>query len=180
MNFTYKPSDIGKFAMSGFDSIEPNIHPTAIIYPNVKLGVNVKIGAYAVIGGPPEHRDYFNKPYKSVVIEDNVWIGNHVTIDSGTERDTFIDRGSIILCHSQIGHDAKIGVCCTISCHAVIGGHSVIFSGTNIGIGAMIHQNVKVPPDCMIGMGTIVTKKTKMQPNSKYVGNPARYLSPNK
>lgn len=155
------------------------IHPTAIIYPNVKLGNNVTIGAYAVIGGCPEHRDYFDKPYKGVVIGDNCWIGEAVTIHAGTTQDTIIGNDVTLLTKCQIGHDAVIEDGCTISCLACVCGHSVIKTKTNIAVSAVIHQKVTVPEGCMIGMGAIVTKKTEMQPYSKYVGNPARYLSPN-
>jgi UDP-N-acetylglucosamine acyltransferase len=80
----------------------------------------------------------------------------------------------------HIGHDAYVFQDCTLSCHCLIGGHTIIQKETNIGLGAIVHQKLIVPPGCMIGMGTVITKKTQMQANSKYVGNPARYLSPNK
>lgn len=156
------------------------IHQTAIIHPNVKLGDNVTIGAYSVIGGCPEHKDYFNKPYKGVVIGDNVWIGEAVTVHAGTAQDTIIGNDVILLTKCQIGHDVVIEDGCTISCLACVCGHSVIQSNTNIAVGAVIHQKVTVPSGCIVGMNSCVTKRTEMQPNSKYVGNPARYLSPNK
>lgn len=175
----YRNKDIGRFIMSGFDSVEPNIHPTAIIYPNVTIGENCYIGPYCIIGAPPEWKGH-EEDSKGVIIMDNVRITGHVTIDSGAIEPTRIGNNCYIMKGVYIGHDVYIENNCTISCHALIGGHVFIERDTNIGLGAIIHQKVQIPPDCMIGMGTIVTKKTEMQPNSKYVGNPARYLSPNK
>lgn len=155
------------------------IHPTAIVYPNVKLGRNVYIGAYSVIGGPPEHREYWDKEYKGVIIGNNVRISNHVTIDAGCTNNTTIGVGSIILAHAHIGHDCSIGYKVTISCAALIGGYSSISNNCNIGLGAILHQYSVIPEGCMIGANAFIGKTLVMEPNSKYVGVPARYLSPN-
>ena len=154
------------------------IHPTAVIYPNVTIGDNCYIGAYCIIGAPPEWKGREHES-KGVWIGDNTRITGHVTIDSGVEDETIIGCSCYIMKGVHIGHDAFISNCCTLSCHALIGGHAWVGDNTNIGLGAILHQKIAVPPGCMIGMGTVVTKKTEMQPNSKYVGNPARYLSPN-
>lgn len=154
------------------------IHPSAIIYPNVTIGENCYIGPYCIIGAPPEWKGH-EEDSKGVIICDNVRITGHVTIDAGATEPTRIGNNCYIMKGVHIGHDVKIWGNVTLSCHALIGGHSEICENVNIGLGAIIHQKVLVPKDCMIGMGAIVTKKTEMQPNSKYVGNPARYLAPN-
>lgn len=155
------------------------IHPTAIVRNNVILGDNVYIGAYSVIGGPPEHREFWDKDYGTVIIGNNVRISNHVTVDAGTTGATFIDHDCVLLAHSHVGHDANIGEGATISCGVRIGGHALIGKGTNVGLNACVHQKVIVPDGCMIGMGAIVNKSTALQPYSVYVGNPAKYLRPN-
>jgi UDP-N-acetylglucosamine acyltransferase len=154
------------------------IHPTAIIYPNVEIGENCYIGPYCIIGAPPEWKGR-EEEGKGVIIGDNTRITGHVTIDSGVNDKTRIGDNCYLMKGVHVGHDAYIEENCTISCHALIGGHVNIGDGCNIGLGAIVHQKQTVPFGCMIGMGTVITKKTEMQPNSKYVGNPARYLSPN-
>lgn len=154
------------------------IHPTAVIYPNVTIGENCYIGAYCIIGAPAEWKGKEHES-KGVIIGNNVRITGHVTIDSGVDKPTVIHNWCYIMKGVHIGHDAIIRKNVTLSCHALIGGHSIISHDVNIGLGAIVHQKIIVPPGCMIGMGTVVTKKTEMQLNSKYVGNPARYLSPN-
>ena len=155
------------------------IHPSTIIYPNVTIGKDCYIGAYCIIGAPPEWKGH-EEDSKGVVICDNVRITGHVTIDAGAIEPTRIGNNCYIMKGAHIGHDAYVEDDCTLSCHALIGGHANIGDGCNIGLGAIVHQKQSVPFGCMIGMGTVITKKTEMQPNSKYVGNPARYLSPNK
>lgn len=61
------------------------IHPTAIVHPNAKLGRNVVIGPYAIIG-------------ENVEIGDNCVIGPHVVIEGWTTIGTgnrFFHGGSI-------------------------------------------------------------------------------------
>lgn len=156
------------------------IHPTAIIYDNVEIGKNVYIGAYCIIGSPAEHKRYWNKPQKKVIIGNNAVIHGHVTIDAGTERDTFIGADVWLMKGVHIGHDAEIMNGATLSPKVCIGGHSKVGQNTNMGMGAIVHQRVNIPEDCMIGMGAIITKSTYMDKNGVYIGNPAYFLRWNK
>lgn len=156
-----------------------NIHPTAVIAENTMIGENFFVGAHSVIAGPPEHRDYWNKEYGTVIIGNNVRISNLVTVDSGTTGPTFINDNCVLLAHSHVGHDAIIGEGSTISCGAKIGGGCIIGKNVTIGLNATIHQGVHVPDGCMIGMNAVITKATKLFPYSVYVGNPAKYLKAN-
>lgn len=162
----------------GFIHPTAQIHPTSVIYPNVEIGPNVIIGPLCIIGAPAEWKGH-EKEDKGVYIEKGCIITGLVTIDSGVERVTTIGESCYLMKHSHIGHDAILGHYVTISCGAKIGGHCIIQSYCNIGLNAVIHQKVEIPLWCMIGMGTVVTKKTEMKTLCKYVGNPARYLSPN-
>lgn len=155
------------------------IHPTALIADNVVIGDNCYIGPYCLIGEPAEHKKFWGKKEWGVIISNDCVLTGHCTVDAGTVGNTILQRNVWMLKHSHVGHDAYIGEDAVISVGAIIGGHTIIETDCNIGLNASIHQNVCVPPGCMIGMGTVVTKKTEMQPYSKYVGNPARYLSPN-
>jgi len=154
-----------------------NIHKTAIIYPGVKIGKNVTIGAYCIIGAPAEDKKNWNTESEhSVVIGNNVIVTGHVTIDAGTVRNTIISDGSFIMKGCHIGHDVLIGHECVMSPHTLIGGHSFIDSFTNMGMGSVVHQRVVVPSGCMIGMNTTITKKSVLEPNGVYVGSPAKFI----
>lgn len=160
--------------------MKPFIHPTSVIYPNVIFGANIYVGAFCVIGGPAEHRDFWDDDSKGmVVIGDNVRISNHVTVDSGTEEITFIGDRCVLLAHSHVGHDARLENDVTISCGAKIGGHVRIGKHSNVGLNAVIHQHQVVPDGCMIGMGAVVTSKLIMEPFNIYAGNPAKIIGAN-
>lgn len=68
-----------------------NIHPTAVIGDNVKLGQNVKIGPYCVIDG-------------EVTLGDNVELKSHVVINGKTS----IGEGTVIFPFASIGYDPQI------------------------------------------------------------------------
>jgi UDP-N-acetylglucosamine acyltransferase len=100
-----------------------------------------------------------------------------VTIDAGTEVPTIIEDGCFIMKHAHIGHDCRIMNNVTISCGAKIGGHSIIGEGSNIGLNAVLHQFSIIKRGCMIGASAFF--KGESEPEMKYAGVPAKYLSPN-
>jgi UDP-N-acetylglucosamine acyltransferase len=155
-----------------------NIHPTAIIYPNVYIGENVTIGPYCIIGAPPEWKGHEHES-KGVIIGNGTIITGLVTIDAGVERPTTVGTNCYIMKHAHIGHDANIKSRVTISCGAKIGGHAVVNLDCNIGLNAVIHQKQNIAKGCMIGMGAVVTKKLITEPYKKYAGNPAKYIGEN-
>lgn len=157
-----------------------NIHPTAIIYPNVEIGDNVTIGAYCIIGAPAEDKKTWPNEGKGVMIGDNVIITGHCTIDSGTEQSTKIYKDCFIMKQVHIGHDAQIGVGVTIAPQCSIGGHVIVHDYANIGMGTKIHQRCKIGAYSMVGMGAVVTKKTPIWPYGKFAGVPARHLGVNR
>lgn len=155
----------------------PIIHPTAIVYPNVTLSDDVVIGAYAVIGGPPEHRDYSHEPHAGVYIESGVRIFEFVTVHSGTAAPTHIGKDSWIFNHSHISHDVEIGECATIAGHASVGGHVVINDYAFIGGRATIHQHCVIGAFAMIGMCAAV--RSHVPVGETWMGIPARPSGPN-
>ena len=112
------------------------IMPTALIGENVELGENCYIGAGAIIGTVPEHRDYFlgGKKFAGVRIGNGVFIGDGVTIHAGTTSDTLIGNNCTILCHSHVGHDAFLEDDVDVSPNAMIGGHAVLMRGSVLGV----------------------------------------------
>ena len=173
------------------------IHPTAIIGKDVVLGKGNEIGAYCiitgnttignnnvfesfcVIGSEPEHKAYFGKPNKGVLIGNNNVIREYVTINAGCERTTQLMDNCIMLRGSHLGHDVVVENKVTISCNVLVGGHSMIGLGANLGLGAILHQFSEIGCFSMIGMGSVVTKKSKIQCFGTYAGNPAKYIKEN-
>lgn len=176
---------------------ENEIHPTAIIGKKVKIGKGNMIGANVIIqgettigdnnvfepfcsiGNEPEHKDFFGKKNKGLIIGSNNIFREYVTINAGCYMPTRLLDNIIMLRGSHIGHDSYISSDCTISCNVVIGGHSLLGLGVNMGIGSICHQYSKIGSYAMIGMGAIITKKVSPQCFGMYVGNPAKYIKEN-
>jgi len=153
------------------------IHPTAIIGDNVILGNNNYIGPYCLIGEPAEHKKFWNKEIGKVIIGNGNIITGLVTIDAGTEYDTYIGNNCFIMKHAHIGHDCQIHHNVTISCGAKIGGHSVVGQNSNIGLNAVLHQFSIIRDGCMIGASAFF--KGTSEAETKYAGVPARNIGKN-
>ena len=133
---------------------ETYIHPTAVIYPGVKIGTGCYIGAYAVIGAPAEDKgNWLSDDNKSVVIGDNVIINGSCTIDAGTCCDTVIENSAFIMKGVHIGHDAIVRQSAVLSPRVLIGGHSIVGANTNMCMGSIVHQRCEVPHGSMIVTG---------------------------
>lgn len=155
------------------------IHPTAVIYPGVQVGENVYIGAFCLIGAPPEHDAFPTHGGGMVIICDNAHIDGMATIDSGTNTYTVIGAHSRLMKQCHVGHDAIIGQHVHLAPGARIGGHAEIGDYANIGMNATVHQNVSVAPGCMIGQSCAVVKTSNTLPFQKYVGVPAQRIGQN-
>jgi UDP-N-acetylglucosamine acyltransferase len=150
------------------------IHETAIIHYNVTMGKGNKIGAYTVIGSDGEIRGI--KEFKGkVVIGDNNIISELVTIQRpANEASTIIGDDNLIMAHSHIGHDAKIGSNCEISTGSIIGGYATVRDGAKIKLGVTVRNRKVVGKNAIAGMGSVVVKD--VDEGSIVVGNPAKVL----
>ena len=155
------------------------IHKTAIIYPGVVIEENVEIGAYCIIGAPPEHLKHYKEESKGVIIRKGTILTGHVTIDAGIHSPTIIGNNCFIMKGVHIGHDGEIGNDCVISAHACLAGHVKVGNHSNIGIGVNIHQFSLIGGGSMVGMGSNVTKKSIVRPFHKVVGSPAKSIGIN-
>jgi UDP-N-acetylglucosamine acyltransferase len=129
-----------------------NVHPTAIVDPNAKIGKEVKIGAYSIIGA-------------NVELEDRVNIMSHVCIDGHTK----IGEDTTIYPFSVIGYappDLKykgeesrlvIGKNCTLREHVTIHtGTADDRMETTIGDNCLLMANAHVAHDCVLGNNVIM------------------------
>ena len=173
------------------------IHPTAVIGENVKLGNNNYIGAFCYIigdtvigdnnrfeafcsvGTEPEHKAYFGKPNKGVIIGNGNVFREYVTINAGCEKPTIVNDDVLMLKASHIGHDSTIMSNCTLACNVLIAGHSLLGRYVNMGLGSVCHQYSRIGSGSMIGMGTVITKKVNPKCFGLYVGTPPRCLKMN-
>ena len=152
-----------------------SIHPTAIIYPNVKMGKGNKIGAYCVIGSDGEIRD--TKEFEGwVEIGDNNVISELVTIQRPAVKGqvTKIGSGNIIMAHSHIGHDAVIGNGCEISTGCIIGGYATIEDTAKLKLGVTVRNRKVIRQGATVGMGAVVV--SNIDAHTIVIGNPAKRM----
>ncbi len=157
-----------------FSKFHPSnkIHHTAVIHDNVTLGKNNVIGAYTVIGSNGEIRGATEFKGKVIIGSGNV-ISELVTIQCPQEE-TFTEIGdnNLIMAHSHIGHDVKIGSECEICTGSIIGGYAVIEDQVKIKLGCTIRNRKIIGQGSLVGMGSVVVKD--VEPGSVVYGNPAK------
>lgn len=148
-----------------------NVHRTAIIHPNVKLGKGNTIGAYCVIGAEGFIRG--NPKYNgTVTIGDNNKFGSHCTVMVGPEGETEIGSDNLIMNYSNIGHNAYIGSYCEIGVNAVLGGHCCIEDSVQLKMSVTVRNRKTIGQGSLVGMGSVVVKDIGR--NEVVYGVPAR------
>lgn len=129
----------------------------------------------AIIGEPPQHRDWRNQEHFPPDVDDAAEIRAYCVIDSGFQRRTKIGA-SMLMAHVHVGHDVVIGDGCEVAPMTSIGGHVMIGDGVRIGQGATFKPGVKVGDGARIGMGAVVIRDVPA--GEIWAGNPAESLKP--
>lgn len=168
--------------------IEGTIHPTALIHHKAKLGKNVNIGPYTIIG-------------EGVEIADDVQIGAHTVIENGVVvGQNSIVRDHVTISHALIGKfvhikpGARIGQSgfgffidtsgdgnhitlpqlgrVIIHDHVEIGANSTVDRGsgddTIIGLGTRIDNLVQVAHNVHFGKGCVMVAQTGVAGSTKF------------
>ena len=128
----------------------------------------------AVIGEPPQHREFWRDPGTIMyqpVIADTARVGALTVVDSGLERHTTIGERTWLLCQVHVGHDTVIGDDCEVCTGTVIAGHCEIGDKVRIGINATIRPFVKIGDGARIGCGAVVIRDVPA--GEIWAGNPA-------
>ncbi len=135
------------------------IAATAIIHPNVRLGRNVIVEDYCIIGAL-----FAGYNGEETVIGDDAVIRSHTVIYAGNR----IGRGL------QTGNKANIRELNTIGDRVSIGTLSIVEHHVSIEDGVRIHSQVFVPEfsrlqrGCWIGPGTVITNaRLPLHPDTK-------------
>ena len=153
------------------------IHANASVYDHSVIGDHVIIHSGAVIGADAYYYQRRPEGYKKlescgrVIIEDDVEIGAHTSIDKGVSGDTIISKGTKFDNHVQVGHDTFIGRNCLIGAFCAIAGV------TRIEDDVILWANVLVNKDLVIGKGAVLlagsgTEKS-LEGGKTYWGIPA-------
>ena len=110
----------------------------------------------------------------AIVSKINVRIGEACTVMPGAiiMGNVDIGKGSLINCHTSIGHDSKLGEFVEICPGVMMAGNCTIGKGTFIGSGAVIFPGITIGENCIIGAGSVITKD--VPDHQKVIGNPGR------
>ncbi|MDL1914048.1 MAG: UDP-3-O-(3-hydroxymyristoyl)glucosamine N-acyltransferase [Bergeyella sp.] len=171
------------------------IHPTAVLEKNVRVGENCRVGSNVVIGEGTLIGDhvviqsgtvlggdafYYRKKKESfdrlcsvgnVVVEDYAEIGNLCSIDRGVTSSTIIGEGSVLDNQIQIGHDTVIGKRVLIASQVGIAGCCDIEDEVTI------WGQVGIASGTRIEKGTVLLAKTGVMSDLKkdtYLGTVAQ------
>jgi len=127
-----------------------NIASTVKILKNVKLGKNVTIEDFVIIGAPPRGKAEGDL---ETVIGDNATIRSHTVIYAGNKIGNNFQTGN----HVSVREENMIGD------NVSIGTKSVVEFKSKIGDGVRIHSQVFIPEycelqdDCWIGPNVVLT-----------------------
>ncbi len=148
---------------------------------NATVGPRVKIAQHVVIGcsGMGYERDADGRlvgfpQLGGVVLEADVDVAAHASVQRGALRDTVVRRGAKIGPHVNVGHNADIGEDVLVAGHAQLGGGCRLGARVVVWQSATIANGVSVGDDAVIGMGACLRKN--VGPGETWAGNPARRL----
>jgi UDP-N-acetylglucosamine acyltransferase len=139
---------IGPYAV-----IEANvvIGPRCLVGPHVHLTGWTQIGADnrfhtgSVIGDAPQDLKYAGQPTRLIIGDRNTF-REHVTVHRSNreEEETRIGSDNLLMAHSHVGHNTRVGNGVILANGAQLGGHVSIDDRAFISGNCLVHQFVRV------------------------------------
>lgn len=135
--------------------------PKPIIHPNVKLGRNVVIGDFVILGEPPRGK----RPGDlETVIGDNAVIRSHTVVYAGNRIGDGFQTGHQVMIREEnvIGDNVSVGT------GSIVEHHVVIEDGVRIHSQAFVPEESILRKGCWIGPRVCITNaKYPLSPNVK-------------
>ncbi len=151
------------------------IHPTAIISADAKIGHDVSIGPFAVIGAATIGDNSIIHPH--VVIADHVHIGNAVEIFPGAFLGKEPKGAGALARQPEFERTLQVGDGCSIGPHAVLFYDVEIGANSLLGDGASVREKCRIGSRCIISRyvtvnyNTTIGNETKIMDNTHVTGN---------
>lgn len=122
------------------------IGPGVVISGYARLGKDVVVRPYAVIGGDPQDVHFDRSVHSTVLIGDRVVLGEHSTVNRSTKLGgmTSVGEGCFIMASAHVGHDCVVESNVILAQGAMLGGHVHVGASAFIGGGGGVHQFVKI------------------------------------
>ncbi len=161
------------------------LYPRVVIYAGTTLADRVTVHAGSVLGADgfgyvrnSATGAYTQFPQQGrLVIEDDVEIGAHTTIDRGALEETRIARGSKIDNLVHIGHNVRIGRDVVIAAQTGISGSSSVGDGAILGGQVGVGEHAEIGPQVILGGGAGVLSQKKLRGAGQvFWGRPAKPL----
>lgn len=127
----------------------PDISPTAKIYPNVRLGADVRVGPWAIVGLPPDGAE---PGELETVVADGAVIRSHSVVYAGSMIGPRFQTGH----HALVGPGMEIGAGCSVGTNSMTAGYAELRDGARIhGLGyvgefASLHEDAWVGPYALV------------------------------
>lgn len=137
--------------------VAPQVHPTAIVAPDVELGAGVEVGPYAVIG-------------PKVTVGANTTIGPHAFIEKNTSlgAECVVAKGAVLGTAPQDlkyeGEDTRlvVGDGTTIREFATLNRGTRAAGSTVVGSGCLLMAYSHIAHDCVIGDRVVIANAVQM------------------
>ncbi|HEY9154890.1 MAG TPA: acyl-ACP--UDP-N-acetylglucosamine O-acyltransferase [Opitutaceae bacterium] len=154
------------------------IHPTAIVDPGAKLGVDCEIQAYAIVSKYAEIGDRCVISSHAVIGSEPQYLGfdprikSHVSVGARSVirefstinrsiyegKATTLGEDCFLMTNVHLAHDVKVGKGVVIVNNAVLAGHVTVDDFAFIGGAAAFHQFTRIGTMAMIGGVARVTR----------------------
>jgi len=130
-----------------------SIDSHAIIKRLTRVGKDVRIGHFSVVGGDPQHLSFDSDIPSSAVLGDGARLGEGVTVHRSMYENgrTVIGRDCFLMGYSHVAHDCQVGDRTILANGALLGGHVILGTDVFVGGGAGLHQFTRVGEGAMIG-----------------------------
>lgn len=154
------------------------IHPTAMVEPGARLGVDCEVMAHAivtrhcvlgdgvvvhpfsVIGGDPQYLKFDRGLSSQVRIGHGTVIREHVTINRSIHdgQATVIGDNCFLMATSHVAHDCALGDNVVLANAALLAGHVAVGAHTFMGGGSAVHQFCRIGESVMVAGHASITR----------------------
>jgi len=137
-----------------------DIQSHVVIKSHVKLGTQVNVHPFSVLGGPPQHLGYKDEP-TTVTIGDRTTIRENVTVHRGTVMGggaTTVGDDCFLMAYTHVAHDCTVGKGVVMANGVQLAGHSTIGDYVTIGGLTGIAQHCRVGMYAYLGGCSMVRK----------------------
>ena len=167
---------IGAYSIIG---TEVTIGPDTVVGPHViierwtHIGARCRIGAGAVLGSAPQHRNYNGFPSYLHIGDDNeireLAVIHRSALPDGCTR---IGSHTLVMSQAHVAHDCILADHVVVASLTALAGHVEVEEGAMIGGVTGVHQFVHIGAYSMVGGGSRLNQD--VPPYMIAAGNPAR------